>query len=156
MNKKLIIIISGLVITIILLVLLIIGINKTSNKTDSDQNPSDNQVDVDKPDTNNEEEIITGIFKQQTDVTASILNLNEDMSFKMGINLCEAIADIVGTYEVKDNIITLTFEKEQYIGFDGDTNTEYQFEIVDNNNLKFISYNVACGPFQNEIYKRQS
>ncbi len=99
--------------------------------------------------------IIYGTFKQKTDLQSSILKLRgSDKTFSLEINLCEGFATIKGTYSVSKNMITLSFKANQYKGYTTQKDTKYQFSVANNNNLKFQSHDVLCGPFNAEIYER--
>ena len=100
-------------------------------------------------------DIIYGTFKQKTDLQSSILTLRgSDKTFTMDINLCEGFATIKGSYSVSKNTITLTFKAKQYKGYTSQKDTKYKFSIENNDNVKFQSSDVLCGPFNADIYER--
>ena len=100
-------------------------------------------------------DIIYGTFKQKTDLQSSILTLSgSDKTFTMDINLCEGFATIKGSYSVSKNTITLTFKAKQYKGYASQKDTKYKFSIENNDNVKFQSSDVLCGPFNADIYER--
>ena len=100
-------------------------------------------------------DIFYGTFKQKTDVQSSIIKLRgSDKTFTMDVNLCEGFATINGTYSVSNKRITLKFKAKQYKGFSTQSDTKYVLDIQNNDNIKFQSHDVLCGPYNADIYER--
>lgn len=85
----------------------------------------------------------------------SEIEFKENNEFAMALNLCEGMAYINGTYQIKNKTIILNFDAGQFKGFTGDDLTTLKFEILNDKKIKFVSETVCCGPYKNASFAKK-
>ena len=79
---------------------------------------------------------------------------NDNSSFELSVNLCEGYGKVNGKFEVKEKNILLTELKMNFAGYTGDDSKELKFEIISDNEIKFLSDGFGCGPMANDVFKK--
>ena len=102
-----------------------------------------------------EGDIFYGKFKQKTELQSSILTLRgSNKTFKLDINFCEGFYTLEGTYTVKKNKISLNFNYKKYKNLVDKGDSKFIFTIANEDNVKYQSHDLGCGPFNADIYER--
>ena len=146
MSKKLgwlILIITFLSMT----ALLIIPESSSKNTSNNEENSIIDNINKN----NTTKENIIGNYKVQED-KKSILNINEDGTYEIHINVCEGYLEVSGEYEIIDKKLKLLNESkfEKYPSLY--ENYEFSFTIIDDDTLR-LDEDLVC-LFQNTLFER--